>query len=263
MLSVCTYFWHDPTGLNFRGRPAYQYVADDVRIWDAMVKRHLTIPHRRICITDVPEEIDFMETAPLIRLNTNGTCLSKLMSWRPDVEPILGPRFLIMDLDCIIVDNFDDIAGRTEDVVLWKHPMYVKGRARPYYQGSLQLLNAGARPYVWTDMEDMMAKHHPQMIGKALNERFGGMEQAWISERLNTAWPERGWEWDEAEWTTADGVYGIGSIMVGRGQEVGYTWPHQTTLPDNAKIVFTPGARAPRQAALQAQHPWIKDHYYA
>jgi hypothetical protein len=244
-LSVVCYFWIDPAR-----RRSYQITPEDVRIWDRMIARNLTVPHRRICVTHRPDLIDFMETVPLdTSKHVPGTCAVKLMTWRPDIASVLGERILLMDVDCVVTGNMDSLVDRPEDVVLWKNPNYQEGGRRGFYQGSMQLLTAGARPFLWEDFD-------PKVSPGIYNRRFGGAEQAWISERLNTSWPDSGWEWKEAHWTEVDGVYGAGRLFNGRmGEGV------QTELPENAKIVFLPGDRAPSQPEVQAAHPWIKDHW--
>ena len=216
-----------------------------------MVKRNLTIPHRTICVTHRPDLIDFMETVPLdTTKHVPGTCTVKLMTWRPDIEPILGKRICMMDVDCVITGNLDELLDRPEDVVLWKNPNYEKGNRRGFYQGSIQLLTAGARPELWNDF-------NPHETPKWLHRRFGGWEQCWISERLNTSYPAEGWEWKEPYWDENDGIYGAGRLFNGK-MGSGVT----TELPKNAKIVFTPGDRAPNQPAVQQAHPWIKEHHW-
>lgn len=247
MLSVICYFWVDP------GRKrSYQITPDDVRIWDRMIERNLTLPHRRICVTHRPDLIDFMETAPLESgvnsTHVSGTCLVKLMHWKPDT--MLGDRIVAMDVDCVVTGSLDPLFERGEDVVLWKNPNYQQDGRRGFYQGSMQLLNRGARPFLWSDF-------NPHDTPRDLNRRFGGAEQAWISERLNTSWPEPGWQWNEAHWTEQDGVYGAGRLFNGRMGE-GVT----TELPDNARIVFLPGDRSPSQPEVRASHPWIERHWH-
>jgi hypothetical protein len=245
-LVVCCFYWID----NARKR-SYQFTPEDVRIWDSMIARNLTIPHRRVCITHRPDLIDFMETVPLdMAKHVPGTCAVKLMAWRPDIESVLGPRILSMDIDCVVTGNLDPLVDRPEDVVLWKNPNFIEGGRRGFYQGSMQLLTAGARPFIWTDFD-------PNSTPSWLNRRFGGAEQAWISERLNTSFPNEGWEWNEAHWTEESGVYGAGRLVAGQmGAGV------QSELPENARIVFVPGDRVPGQSHVQQTHPWIKEHWH-
>lgn len=225
MVTVCCFLWSDP-----ERKRSYTYGPEHVRILKSMVERNLTLPHRFVCITD--ETIEGIETVPLDwSKHVPGTCAVKLMAWRPDMGEVLGKRILLFDLDIVITGGLDDIAGRTEDVVLFRNPNFPKPR-RAFYQGSIQLFTAGARPQVWDDFD-------PQETPKWVNWRFGGMEQAWLSECLS---------WDEAYFDHRDGIYGAGRL---NGE-----------LPKNARIVVFPGERAPHQAEVQERLQWVKEHYY-
>jgi hypothetical protein len=245
MLTVACFFWLDPAR-----KRSYQISPNDVLVWDRMIKRNLTIPHRRVCITHRPDLIDFMDTLAIDPTkHVPGSCLVKLMVHRPGIEEVLGPRICTMDVDCVVTGNLDSVLDRKEKVVLWKNPNYEQGGKRGFYQGSMQLFDAGAMPELWQDLNN-------QTLG-LINRRFGGAEQAWISERLNATWPSEGWEWDKPHWTESDGVYGAGRLFNGKmGEGV------QSELPANAKIVFTPGDRAPSQPEVQAAHPWIKEYWH-
>jgi hypothetical protein len=246
VLTAVCFFWIDEA----RNRQ-YQITPDDVRIWNRMVARNLTVPHRRVCVTHRPDLIDFMQTVPLdMTKHVPGLCTAKLMVWRPDIAKVIGSeRILLMDVDCVVTGDMNPLVQRDEDVVLWRNPNYAEGGKRGFYQGSMQLLTAGARPFLWEDF-------NPYATPGWLNRRFGGGEQAWISERLNLDYPEPGWRWNEAHWTEADGVYGAGRLMNGKmGAGV------QSELPENARIVFTPGDRAPGQPEMQASHPWIAEYW--
>ena len=232
MLTVVCFFWRDRSR-----RRSYTFTPEHVRIWDRMVARHLTIPHRRVCVTHRPDLIDFMETAQLDPAkHVPGTCFVRLMLRRPDFGDILkADRILSLDLDCVIVDSLDPLVSRTEDAVFWRNPNYPQPR-RAFYQTSIQLFTPGARSQLWTDFD-------PVETPKWVNRRFGGAEQAWVSEKL---------PWDEAYWTDADGIYG--SMRLG-GAGVG------TELPNNARIVFFPGYREPSQPEMMQRHPWIEENY--
>ena len=245
-LVVCCFYWVDPAR-----RRQVQLTPDDVRIWDRMIARNLTVPHRRVCVTHRPDLIDFMETVPLdMAKHVSGLCTVKLMVWRPDIAKVLGNRILLMDIDCVVTGSLDVLVQTDAPVKFWHNPNYVEGGRRGFYQGSMQLLTAGAKPELWEDFD-------PRTTPGWLNRRFGGGEQAWISERLNTAYPEPGSEWNEPYWSEADGVYGAGRLVNGKmGAGV------QSELPGNARIVFTPGDRSPSQSEMRARHPWIERHLH-
>lgn len=246
MLTVVSFFWMDQERQRSRD---YQITPEDVRIWDRMVARNLTVPHRRICITHRPDLINFMETVPLdTAKHVPGTCLVKLMAHRPDIAETLGERILTMDVDCVVVGNLDPIVQRDEPSVWWKNPNFEVGGKRGFVQGSMQLFTAGTTSFLWEDFNPNTMKP---------SSRFGGAEQAWISERLNDAWPVAGWEWSIPHWTEADGVHGAGRLFNGKmGKGV------QSVLPEGARIVFTPGDRSPSQPEMRADHPWIERFYH-
>lgn len=230
MITVATYFWPDPS----RASRGYTFNHDHVRVLRNMVERNLTLPHRFVCVTD--DKIEGVETVPLDwRKHVPGTVFLRLMQHNPEIEKVLGPRILSLDLDIVITGNIDHIAGRTEDFVIWRNPNFPQPR-RAFYQSSVQLFSAGARPQLWNEF-------NPNETPKWVNWRFGGAEQAWISERL---------EWDEAYFDHNEGIYGAGRLG-GKGI--------YTELPENAAIVSFPGSREPSQPAVQEKHPWIERFY--
>lgn len=230
-LAVSCFYWRDPS----RDGRGYTFDHDHVRILRNMVARNLMVPHRFVCVTD--DKIDDIETIPLDwTKHIPGTVYVRLMQHRPDYADLIkADRVLSLDIDMVIVGNIDHIVARTEDIVLWHNPNYPQpGRA--FYQSSVQLFTPGARPQLWSDFDTVETP-------KWVNHRFGGAEQAWISERLN---------WTEAYFDHRDGIYGAGRLG---GTGIG------TELPANACIVSVPGARAPWQVEVQEKHPWIRSHW--
>ena len=204
-----------------------------------MIARHLSLPHRFVCFSD--EKIEGIETVPLDwRTHVPGTCGLKLMAWRPDIGAIVGgDRLLVLDLDLVMGADITPLVDRFEPCVMFRNPNFSVERGRAYFQGSIQLHTAGAHPEVWTDRFTPSFYHR-------VNSRFGGHEQAWLSEVL---------PWDSTPvWTDADGIYGLGRLG-----DVGVTVNGQ--LPANARIVVTPGNREPSQPELQTKHGWIAAYY--
>lgn len=235
MITVCCYFWNDPS----RQRN-YAFTHDHVRILRNMVDRQLSLPHRFVCLTD--EKIDGIETVPLDwRTHVPGTCGLKLQWWRGDFGSVVGgTRILGLDLDIALVGGIDPVVDRAEPTVLFRNPNYTEGGRRAFYQGSIQLFDAGSHPEVWTEIFEPGALQR-------VNRRFGGFEQAWLSEVL---------PWDLPHWTAEDGLYGAGRIGDRNPDSM-----VQTELPDNARIVVFPGNRLPDQPDVQAKHPWLEEYY--
>lgn len=231
-LCVTTFFWSDP-----ERRRDYKFNHDHVRILRNMVARNLSLPHRFVCVSD--DEIDDIETVKLDwSKHVPGTVFIRLMQHRPDYASIIGgERIFNLDLDIVVTRNIDHVVGRKEDIVLFRNPNFPSPR-RAFYQSSIQLFTAGARSQLWTDFD---TRETPKWV----NWRFGGAEQAWISERLS---------WDESYFDHRDGLYGAGRIG---------DWNNDQTadLPDNACIVTFPGNRMLDQPEVQRKFPWVLDHW--
>lgn len=248
MLTVCCWFWEDKAR-----KRSYTFTPDDVRIWDNMIARNLTVPHRRVCVTHRPDLFDFIETIPLEPdKHVPGLCTVKLQAHRPGSVAKEGDRVLSMDIDCVVTGNIDHLAQDFRDGTVflddcrwWKNPNFEVGGRRGFIQGSIQSFIVGATDFLWSDFD-------PRTTPAWLNRRFGGGEQAWISERMNASYPEPGWEWNVPHWTEKDGIYGAGRLFGGKPDN-----GVQTELPDNARIVFVPGDRKPGQPQVAQSHPWI------
>lgn len=237
MLTVAALWWQDD-----QRRRSYRFDIEHIVIWRNMIERHLTIPHRLVVVTDDPHTVENVgiEAAPIDwQKHVPGTCLVKLMLRRPDIGDLLGERIFCTDLDIVVVDNIDPIVSKAGRSVWWRNPNYPQPR-RAFYQGSIQLFDAGSHPELWVDFD-------PQRTPAWINRRFGGAEQAWISERV---------PWDEPHWTADDGIYGAGRLFNGKPDK-----GVQSELPANARIVSVPGNRAPWQEETQKSHPWIGTHY--
>lgn len=234
MLRVVTFLWDDPA----RQR-SYTFDESHVLTLRNMVQRHLSVPHEFVCVTD--RFIEGIRCVPLDnRTHVPGTCGRKLTVWAPDAKERIGERILALDLDIAVVGDITPLVSRFEDVVLFRNPNFSIERRRAFYQGSVQLLTAGSRPRVWNEI------FKPGALER-VNRRFGGFEQAWLSEVL---------PWTESVWTSEDGIYGAGRLGDMNPESM-----VETELPANARIVVLPGNRAPHQPEVQAKHPWLAEHY--
>lgn len=235
MISVTTFLWSDPA----RQR-SYTFGPEHVITLRNMVARHLKLPHEFVCVTDRSHIAEGIRCIPLDdRTHVPGTCGRKLTIWAPDAAERIGKRILSLDLDMVIVDDITPLIDRPEDCVLFHNPNYADGGRRAFYQGSIQLMTAGSRPQVWSEFFLPTMRHR-------INRRFGGFEQAWLSECL---------PWNEAHWSHEDGIYGAGRIG---------DWSDKTVvrdLPANARIVVFPGAREPSQAHVKEKFPWVEAAY--
>jgi hypothetical protein len=234
MITVCCFLWSD----RHRQRD-YTFNEGHVVTLRNMVARHLRLEHEFVCITDRAHIADGIRCVPLDdRTHVAGTCGRKLTVWAPDAGERIGKRILSLDLDMVIVDDITSLIDRPEDVVMFRNPNFTLNGRRAYFQGSIQLLTAGARPNVWK------MRFHPD-APLIINRRFGGHEQAWLSEMLS---------WDEASWSDADGIYGAGRVGDWTTKNV------VDALPEGARIVVFPGNRMYDQPHVMAKFPWILEH---
>lgn len=233
MLSVAVYLWHDEAGKN-------RYTADDVRLLQRMVKRHLSVPHEFVCITDRPELFrgDTEIRAVSIDWTTHvpGRLFVKLMTFGPHMTERVGDRVLVMDLDTIIVGNLDAIVDRSEDLVLWRNPTRIPWEnpskaGRPYYNTSIVLHRTGTMTHLWS----RFCPSRPIVRD----------DQWWVSGLLGP---------DVPYWDASHGIYRLArEDTPGSG-----VWG---SLPDNARIVTFPGSNGkPTDPSIRAANPWIEGH---
>jgi len=231
LISVVMMLWHDPQS---RRNDMWVYGAEHVNLLVRQVDRNLTLPHEFVLICDdAPDGLDpRIRTVPLDRTTFIPTTrFAKLMLFRPDAGDIIGKRIFYLDLDTVITGNIDAIVGRKEDIVLWRHPYYRKRRKASAYNTSVILLDAGARPQVWTEFP--LGKSAKEL--DAICNGVRSEDQAWVSKVLG---PE------EATWGEDSGIYSRRQIKSG--------------LPADARIVTFPGPREPGLPETQAAYPWIK-----
>jgi hypothetical protein len=235
MLTVTTFLWSDA-----HRQRSYTFDERHVITLRNMVARHLTLPHEFVCVTDREFIADGIRCVPLDdRTHVPGTCGRKLTIWAPDAAKRIGKRILALDLDMVIVDDITPLIDRPEDVVMFRNPNWTPSGRRAFYQGSIQLMTAGSRPQVW---DEFLKPSMPRRI----NSRFGGFEQAWLSETL---------PWTEASWSDADGIYGAGRVG---------DWTTTNVideLPAGARIVVFPGNRMVDQPHVMERHRWIASAY--
>jgi hypothetical protein len=234
MLSVVTYKW--------KPRPGYRsaFGPESVNVLRAMVRRNYAKPHRFILVTDDADGVDSdIEIVPLwddyaAVPSPHGahqpSCYRRLKAFAVGASALFGPRFVSLDLDCVVTGDLAPLFDRPEDFVIWGDTS-----PRTPYNGSMILMTAGSRRQVW---EDFDPKTSPAK-GRALG--YFGSDQAWIGARLGP---------HEAKWSQADGVYSYRNDIARAGG----------ALPDNARIVMFHGKVDPWSAEAQA-FAWVREHY--
>lgn len=199
-----------------------------------MVRRHLAMPHRVACVTDMPEGIDasveiiappgdFLDISTPRWGNGRPQCYRRLSMFRRDAADLFGERFVCMDLDCVIADSLDPLFDRGEDFVIYKGT----AASRPY-NGSMMLIQAGCRPQVYEDFN--------QQAALTSSQEFCGSDQAWLAHCLG---------WGEKTWDETDGVEFFGNAYRKRKSQ--------------PRILFFPGTLKPWLIARV--DPFVSRHY--
>lgn len=233
-LSIVCWRWTPPEG--YRS----SYPPETVNVLRRSVTRHLSMPHRFICVTDDPKGLDpEVEVIPdfgdFARVASphgqkNPSCYRRIRAFAPDIDEYFGPRFVSMDLDTVITGPLDPLFDRPEDAWFWGET-----DPRSYYNGSLFMLRSGARRKVWDEFDPATTPRAAYRAG-----RFGS-DQGAISYILG-----RG----EKVWTTADGVYSFRKHIATK----------HNALPANARIVNFHGRHDPWDYRSQ-QIPWVRAHW--
>lgn len=202
-----------------------------------MIHRNLTLPHRFVLLTDEPDAAYnpliepvklWTDHAALISPRVGEgkpNCYVKLKAFSEKVRPIVGDRFVSIDLDCVVTGNLDAILGREEDFVIWRRAPLEPSFQCGVYQSSMWMLKTGSRRRVWNDFHGKESLR--ALVDKPGADNFLLTDQGWILYKLGE---------NEATWGMEDGVYD-------------WRWLKQTRrerdLPENAKIVFFPGTSKP------------------
>lgn len=184
MLTISTWKWNGTR----------EFTSEHVNTLFRAVADNLHIPHRFVCITDDPVGLDDNITVvPLpefthIKVRPGfPSCYIRLMAFEPEFAKTIGSRILTLDLDTAITGDITQLVDRDEDIVLWRNTSH-RGIK---YQGGLHLMNAGARPQVWSRFRGDASYAETKRRGLV------GSDQAWLTHVL----PD-----DETCWVKSDGI---------------------------------------------------------
>lgn len=236
MITVVTWKWQPPEGYRSTFGP------ETVNTLRDMVRRNYPKSFRMICVTDdsrgidadieiVADDKDFCDV-PSPHGGKNPSCYRRLRMFKPDIAKVFGPRFVSMDLDCVITGDLTPLFDRTEPIILWGD---TNPRPGSHYNGSFTLMTAGARPQVWTSFDPLTSPR------KSMQAGCWGSDQGFISHCLGAG---------EAKWSKVDGVYSFRNDL-----------QRTRTLPSNAKVCFFHGRWDPWLDCVKSQHPWVAQHY--
>jgi len=221
-----------------------KFSGDHVRRMQSMLQRHLSVPHRIVCITDVTHDLPSgVEAAPMPKISRwDYKCLRRLWILSAKASAI-GERLLQLDLDMVLTGSIDAIASRTEPFVVWKSDSCV--RHGYGYNPSVMLITPGAKDDVWRRYAD-----DPKGMIRAAEQ--AGWWARTNSDQGVMSYLLQGQ--DVPVWTRDDGIAAYRVIAGKHGQR-------GKTLPDDVRIVSFHGPRDPSDPALHTKSPWILEHW--
>lgn len=212
-----------------------KYGPEHVHTLRNMLARHLHMDYEFCCITDDQTGLDpDIRVIPLWDKGMEyGGCYNRLYAFSEDMREIIGPRFVWIDLDVVIVDDITPLFRRTESIIL---NSYKRGPRDPdqYYNGAMVMMDAGARKQVW---ETWRGEESIRQVEEGRRKGVCTLtDQGWM--RLVLGKTEARWRGEQ------DGIYE--ALWIGG------------RLPPNARMVFFSG---PRDPTAWMHVPWVREHY--
>lgn len=222
-LQIVVWKWRHPR----KSHVIFDFSADAVNKLRADLDANLSLPHDVVCITDDANGLDSrIRVVPLWSEGADlGGCWRRLKVFSPEMRTLIGPRFAWIDLDSVVVGPLDDIFARSEDAVFYRSNS-VTGTP---YNGSLVLMDAGARAEVWNSFDPTRSP------GVVRDAGLIGTDQAWIAHVLGS---------DQPVWDARDGV-------------MYFTRDCVPDLPPQSRVVFFAGPLKAHMVAAQRQAPWL------
>ena len=231
MLTVVCWVWDGPR----------RYRPEHANTLYRMLRRHLHVQFRLVCITDFSDGFDDgIEVMPIPAaaesvgqiMSPEGanmpTCYRRLWLFSDEARS-LGDRVLSLDVDLVILRDITSTVDRSEDFVGWK-PRQTWGNA-DRVAGGMYLLTTGSRTHVWTDF----GSDEVRVVRRA---GYRGSDQAWMSYKLAK---------DAALFRQEDGLYAMSDLERRNWQP-----------PADARIVQFAGIKKPWQAM---NLDWVMEHY--
>jgi len=229
-LRIVTWFWDNP---NAKNTAFFEWTPDHVHKLAAGFKRHLHIPHEFCVVTDRASELDASKVRIIPMwddLRDWGRCFTRLKAFSKEMKDIIGPRFVSVDLDMLLVDDVTPIFDRPEPFV-----GYRDSKNPRCYSGALWMKDAEAENQVWDTIRLVRALD----LGEA---DYVGSDQCWQTTAIGEDKHPR-WSWE-------DGVYDFWNIE------------GLPRLPENARIICFNGMRRDMSMKkFQDAYPWIEEHW--
>lgn len=222
-----------------------KFISEHVNVLRHMVDRWYPDPHEFFCVTDDPEGLEEgirwiplwsdHSDVPNPSIKNGPSCYRRLKVFSKEAAKIIGERFVLMDLDCVVTGDLRTLWNRDDDFVIWDAGKQWGTFSPQKYNGSMFMLKAGTRTCLW---EEFDPRHTPRKVHDA---GFRGSDQGWICFRLGK----------EKTWTRDDGVLSYRKDIT----------PNGWRLPGHARVVFLHGKFDPWQPQVWKLAPWVKEHW--
>lgn len=246
-LRIVTFFWNDP-GAKHHGN--YEFTPEHVNKLMRGFRKHLTLDHEFICITDNPDGIDVTNVRVIPLWNEFrdlGRCFTRLGVFSEGMREIVGPRFACIDLDVVLVGNVDHIFGRTEPFI-----GYRDSKNPRCFSGCFYMMNAGAKEQVYKSFRRLYNMIPPNGRREWFLQNYNkfsdlvGSDQSWQSEIIgNPDAPDAPPRFGQDQ-----GIYDFWNIE------------DLPELPENSRIIFCNGMRRdPSMKTIQEKYPFVKEHW--
>ena len=234
MITVCLWKWGN------------KFTVGHVKRMQNMLARHLSLPHRIVCITDRPQDLPAgVEPAKMPKvaiLPWDNKGLRRLWLYSSEAGK-LGDRLFQLDLDVILTASIDPIVNRPEPFVIWKSDSNWKDKWA--YNATVMLITPGAKEDVWqrymSDPKRAFREADADGWGPKVNS-----DQALACYLMK--------DQEIPVWTTDDGILAY-RVFAGKHGDRGQV------LPAGARIVSFHGPRDPSVPDLQQKSPWILEHW--
>lgn len=242
--TIVTWKWKGESGYSRE-----MFDARSVNHLAAMVRRYFPEPHDFVCVTDDSRGIDpklvevvsplwprqeELAAARTAHGSYAPSCYRKLRAFDPDLAEF-GSRFVVLDLDMVATAELAPLFDRDEDFVMVRDPSHVH-----QFNGSLLMMNAGARPQVYNDFDPATSPKESLAAG------YFGSDQGWISYKLLG---DRAAQKQEAMFTKEHGVYSYLRDRLGRFGP-----------PADCRLISFHGLVKPWHQQAQA-HSWVREHW--
>lgn len=218
------------------------FQASHVNVLRSMLARQLRCDHELVCITDNPTGLDGdIRVVPITQFADTPRCRRRMVQYGQDFAALVGPRFLSIDLDTVLVDDITPLVQRDEPLVAyWIDYAQV-------FSGSLILMTSG-----YLDRLFRLFADDPEGFPARVQDRGVASDQAMLNWYTRTMHPPMG------QWTTRDGILLYFGDGYGRFEYLG-VGPNRTTLPAGTRLVALGSADLP--VLTENRFEWIAEHY--